>query len=650
MITLSNISLAHAGHIVYDTVSVSFRPTDKVGLTGINGAGKSTLLKLITGVMQADSGTISIPTNALIGYLGQDGAPDTHRTVYEETAVVFSDILKSNERIAVITDELSHRTDHESEEYLALVHELSDCTDQFFRSGGQTLRADIERVLKGLGFEQSDLDRPLMEFSGGWRMRVELAKLLLQQCDYLLLDEPTNHLDIDSLRWLEQYLQSWTKALVLISHDRAFLDAITKRTVEVSFGKLYDYPFPYSRYVEERALRREQQLRAFENQQKAIADTERFIERFRYKATKAVQVQSRIKQLDKIDRIHVEDEDTSAIEFRFPPAPRSGRVVIETQNLNKHYGNAHVLRNIHFAMERGEKIAFVGRNGEGKSTLSKIIAGVESYEGVLTIGHNVSIGYYAQHQAELLDPSLSVFDVIDRTAQGDIRVYMRDILGAFLFTGDTVNKKVRVLSGGEKSRLALAKLLLEPCNLLVLDEPTNHLDMRSKDVLKQALADFEGAVLVVSHDREFLTGLVTKVVEFKHGVLREYPGDMAEYLATKEREEARLVEQERADILSVRQQEADTSLQPTNAQAQREASKQRQREERRIKRRIEEVEESISTHERTVQDCETLMSAADFYTRSDMQSITTRYQTAKEHLDSHMNEWSMLHAELEELV
>ena len=522
---------------LFEEVNIKFTPGNCYGLIGANGAGKSTMLKIIAGLQKPTSGSVATPHDTTIGYLPQHMTISDTATVIEEVRTAFSHIHEMHARLDRMSNELASRTDYESTEYQDLIESMTALTDRIAMEESENCEAEMEKTLMGLGFVREDFNRPTSEFSGGWRMRIELAKLLLTRPDVLLLDEPTNHLDIESIQWLENFLTTKANAVVLVSHDRAFIDNVTNRTIEISLGKIYDYSVNYSKYVVLRQERLEQQMRAFQNQQKMIKETEDFIERFRYKATKSVQVQSRIKQLAKIDRIEVDEVDTSHLNLKFPPAPRSGDYPVIADNVGKAYGLHQVFDNATFTIKRGEKVAFVGKNGEGKSTLVKCIMGEIPFTGNLKIGHNVKIGYFAQNQAQLLDEEISVFDTIDRVAVGDIRTKIRDILGAFMFGGEENQKKVKVLSGGERVRLCMIKLLLEPINLLILDEPTNHLDLKTKDILKQALRDFDGTLIVVSHDRDFLDGLVTKVYEFGGGRVREHLCGINEFLEKKKAEQ-----------------------------------------------------------------------------------------------------------------
>ena len=548
MIAIENLAIEFGARPLFTDVSFVINDHDRIALVGKNGAGKSTMLKTIAGLQEPTTGIVSRPRECTIAYLPQVMVLEDKRTVRQEAEQAFAHLKSMEAELSRLNTTLAERTDYESESYMALVEEFTHKTDRFHTMGGSNYHAEIERTLQGLGFERDDLDRPTSEFSGGWRMRIELAKLLLQQPDVLLLDEPTNHLDIESIQWLEQFLSTKANAVVLVSHDRAFVNNVTNRTLEISCGKLYDYKVGYDEYVSLRAERREQQLRAYENQQKEIADIKAFIERFRYQATKAIQVQSRIKQLEKIVPIEVDEVDNSALRLRFTCSVRSGDYPLICKDLAKSYGEKTVFSNVNLTISRGEKVALVGRNGEGKTTFVKCVmeaasdggtqvGGTPFFEGSVKIGHNVQIGYFAQNQAQLLDGELTVFDTIDRVAKGDVRLRIRDILGAFMFGGEAGDKKVKFLSGGERTRLAMIKLLLEPVNCLILDEPTNHLDMRSKDVLKQAIRDFDGTVIVVSHDREFLDGLVTKVYEFGGGMVREHLGGIYDFLRNRQLKE-----------------------------------------------------------------------------------------------------------------
>ena len=530
MISINSVSVEFGATPLFDNISYIINKRDRIALVGRNGAGKSTMLKIIAGVQNPTGGNVSIPKGITIGYLPQHMPVSDTQTLIKETEMAFAEIFEMQKHIEDLNTALAERTDYESKEYHDIIDELTIANEHMAIIGAMNYQAELEKTLLGLGFSREDFNRPTAEFSGGWRMRIELAKILLRRPDLLLLDEPTNHLDIESIQWLENFLATSGSTVMLVSHDRAFIDNVTNRTIEISLGKIYDYKVNYSKYVELRQERLEQQMRAYENQQKQIQDTEEFIERFRYKATKSVQVQSRIKQLAKIDRIEVDEVDTSRLNLKFPPAPRSGDFPLIVDGVGKYYGERHIFSNATFTLKRGDKIAFVGKNGEGKTTLVKCITGSVDYIGNLKIGHNVKIGYYAQNQAQLLDEELTVFDTIDRVAVGDIRTKIRDILGAFMFGGEASDKKVKVLSGGERARLAMIKLLLEPVNMLILDEPTNHLDMSTKDVLKKAIEAFDGTVIIVSHDREFLDGLVSKVYEFGGGKVTEHLGGIYDFL------------------------------------------------------------------------------------------------------------------------
>lgn len=533
MVSIEGLAVEFSGTTLFSDISFQINEKDRIALMGKNGAGKSTLLKILAGVRQPTRGKVTAPKDCVIAYLPQHLMTEDGRTVYEETAQAFAHLHEMEREIERLNLELAQRTDYESDEYMALIEKVSDMSEKFYAIDLTHFEEDIEKTLLGLGFERSDFQRPTSDFSGGWRMRIELAKLLLARHDVLLLDEPTNHLDIESIRWLEQFLARSGAAVILVSHDRAFINNVTQRTLEISCGKVIDYRVPYNEYVRLRAERREAQLRAYENQQKEMADIRDFIERFRYKPTKAVQVQSRIKQLEKMVPIEIDEVDNTSLHLKFPPCQRSGDFPVICEGVGKTYGDHLVFNDVNLRIRRGEKVAFVGRNGEGKSTLVKCIMGEIPFDGSLTVGHGVEIGYYAQNQAQMLDENLTVFDTIDYVARGDVRLKIRDILGAFMFGGEASEKKVKVLSGGERSRLAMIRLLLEPMNLLILDEPTNHLDLKTKDILKQALMDYDGTLIVVSHDRDFLDGLVTKVYEFGHQRVREHLCGVYEFLETR---------------------------------------------------------------------------------------------------------------------
>ncbi len=533
MISVDGLTVEFGGTTLFQDISFVINEKDRIALMGKNGAGKSTLLKILAGVRQPTQGSVSAPKDTVIAYLPQHLMTENSRTVFEETSQAFAHLFEMEAEINRMNEELASRTDYESESYYALIEQVSALSEKFYAIDLTHYEEDVEKILLGLGFERSDFGRPTEEFSGGWRMRIELAKLLLKKPDVLLLDEPTNHLDIESIQWLEEFLITNGQAVIVISHDRAFVDHITTRTIEVTMGRIYDYKVNYSQYLELRKERREQQMKAYNDQQKMIVETKEFIERFKGTYSKTLQVQSRVKMLEKLEIIEVDEEDTSALRLRFPPAPRSGSYPVIADGVGKAYGDKRVFSNANFTIERGEKVAFVGKNGEGKSTLVKCIMNEIEHEGTLTLGHNVMIGYFAQNQASLLDENLTVFQTIDDVAKGDVRLQIRDLLGAFMFGGEESTKKVKVLSGGERTRLAMIKLLLEPVNLLILDEPTNHLDMKTKDILKSALQAFDGTLIVVSHDRDFLDGLVSKVYEFGEGRVREHLGGVYEFLEKK---------------------------------------------------------------------------------------------------------------------
>ena len=545
MVSVDGLAVEFGGTTLFSDISFQINEKDRIALMGKNGAGKSTLLKILAGVRQPTRGRVTAPKDCVIAYLPQHLMTEDGRTVFEEASMAFSHLKEMEREIEVLNNELATRTDYESEDYMALIEKVATMSEKFYAIDLTHFEEDVEKALLGLGFERSDFTRPTSDFSGGWRMRIELAKLLLQDPDVLLLDEPTNHLDIESIQWLEHFLTESARAVVVISHDRKFVDNITTRTIEVTMGRIYDYKVNYSKYLELRKERREQQMKQYEEQQKMIQETKDYIERFKGTYSKTLQVQSRVKMLEKLQIIEVDEEDTSALRLKFPPSPRSGNYPVTMEDVGKRYGDHRVFGGVNLTVERGNKIAFVGRNGEGKSTLVKCIMGEIEHEGTLTLGHNVQIGYFAQNQASLLDGELTVFQAIDDVAQGEIRTKIRDLLGAFMFGGEDSTKKVKVLSGGERTRLALLKLLLNPVNLLILDEPTNHLDLKTKDILKQALVAFDGTLIVVSHDRDFLDGLVSKVYEFGHGKVREHLCGIYEFLEQKKMENLQELERKR---------------------------------------------------------------------------------------------------------
>lgn len=641
MISIEGLSVAFGGNTLFDNITYVINKKDRIALVGKNGAGKSTMLKIIAGLQAPTSGNVNMPKDLTVGYLPQQMNLSDTRTVMEEAEQAFSYIFELQSRIERMNTELSESTDYESEYYQELIERVSNANEQLALIGASNYQAEIEKTLIGLGFTREDFGRDTSEFSGGWRMRIELAKLLLQRPDVLLLDEPTNHLDIESIQWLESFLSTRANAVVLVSHDRAFIDNVTTRTIEISLGRIYDYQVNYSRYVVLRQERLEQQMRAYENQQKQIQDTEAFIERFRYKATKSVQVQSRIKQLAKLERVEVDEVDTSRLNLKFPPAPRSGDYPIIAEGVGKNYGSHVVFSNATFTIKRGEKVAFVGKNGEGKSTLVKCIMGEIPYTGTLKIGHNVKIGYFAQNQASLLDESITVFDTIDRVAVGDIRTKIRDILGAFMFGGEASDKKVKVLSGGEKTRLAMIRLLLEPVNLLILDEPTNHLDMRTKDVLKQAIRDFNGTVILVSHDREFLDGLVSKVYEFGGGQVREHLGGIYDFLESRKLDSLRELEQR----ATVSKTEKDGNISKDSASpAKSEDSKLSYGEQKEFARRLRKAEKVVADIESEIAGLEKrIAEVEEKLATPDGAADTSLYELhgqLKKQLDDVMWKWS----------
>ena len=637
MISLDNLSISYGGWTLFDGISFLINPKDRIGLVGKNGAGKTTLLRVITGEQQPTEGAVTVNGECTIGYLPQQMRVADTTSLIAETAKAFDEVLRIEADIERLTKEIASRTDYESEAYADLIHRLNDANDRYHILGGDTREADIERTLLGLGFKRSDFERPTREFSGGWRMRIELAKLLLRRPSIFLLDEPTNHLDIESIQWLEEYLKNYNGAVLLISHDRAFLDNVTTRTIELSLGKAYDYKVPYSKFVELRAERRQQQMAAYENQQRLIEKTEEFIEKFRYKPTKSNQVQSRVKQLERLERIEVDEEDMSRLNIKFPPAPRSGQIVADVKGVGKAFGEKRIFAGAEFTIERGQKIALVGRNGEGKTTFARMLIGeLEATEGDIKVGANVNIGYYAQNQDDLMDGEFTVFDTLDRVAVGDIRTRLRDILGAFLFRGEDIDKKVKVLSGGERSRLAMARLMLEPYNLLVLDEPTNHMDMRSKDILKNALQKYDGTVVVVSHDREFLDGLVDRIYEFRDGGVREYLGDIWYFLEKRKVESLQEIERKERPV-------ATKAVESNGGKLSYEQKKEQEKLIRKLRKAVESIEEELAKVEKDIADYDARFAVATEYNADDY----AKYNALKEHYDRLMHEWEKASYELE---
>ena len=649
MISINNLSVEFSAKSLFDNINYVINKRDRIALVGKNGAGKSTMLKIIAGLQNPTSGSVSLPKDVTIGYLPQQMDLADSLSLVEETLKAFSLFHDMLSLLDQLNDELSSRTDYESDDYHSLIDRMTSLTERLSMESSENCEAEMEKTLMGLGFSRDDFNRPTSEFSGGWRMRVELAKLLLMHPDVLLLDEPTNHLDIESIQWLENFLITKAQSVVLVSHDRAFIDNVTTRTIEISLGKIYDYSVNYSKFVVLRQERIDQQMRAYQNQQKQIQDTEAFIERFRYKATKAVQVQSRMKQLAKIERIEVDEVDASRLNLRFPPAPRSGDYPIIADNVGKRYGDLQVFDNATFTIKRGDKVAFVGKNGEGKSTLVKCIMGQIPFTGNLKIGHNVKIGYFAQNQAQLLDGELSVFDTIDHVAVGDIRTKIRDILGAFMFGGEASEKKVKVLSGGEKTRLAMIRLLLEPVNLLILDEPTNHLDMKTKDILKQAIKDFNGTVIVVSHDRDFLDGLVEKVYEFGGGKVRECLGGIYEFLENKKIEsldELSLSSHIVKDNKKTPTQVIPEENVPKSKNGNMSYFEQREHDKlvRRAKKKLESAEEEVSRIEKDLRDIEDRIAKGE-----SGDEIFKMHALTNKALENAMSLWELACLELEEI-
>ena len=677
MISLDNLTVSYGGWTLFDNISFLINPKDRIGLVGKTGAGKTTLLRIITGEQQPTLGAVTLNGDCTIGYLPQTMRVADTTTLVEETAKAFGEVLRLEAEIDALTREIAERTDYESAAYEQLLHRLNDAQDHYHILGGETRDADIEKTLLGLGFKRSDFGRATSEFSGGWRMRIELAKLLLRRPSIFLLDEPTNHLDIESIQWLEEYLRGYNGAVLLISHDRAFLDNVTNRTVELSLGKIYDYKVSYSKYVVLRAERRAQQLAAYENQQRMIEKTEEFIEKFRYKPTKSNQVQSRIKQLERLERLEVEEEDLATLNIKFPPAPRSGQIVAEIRDAGMSFGEKHVFSGANFTIGKGDRIALVGRNGEGKTTLARMLVGqLTPTEGSVRLGANVNIGYYAQNQDDLMDGEFTVYDTLDRVAVGDIRTRLRDILGAFLFRGEDIDKKVKVLSGGERARLAMARMMLEPRNLLVLDEPTNHMDMRSKDILKNAIMKYDGTVVVVSHDREFLDGMVEKVYEFRDGGVKEYLGGIYYFLEKRKIESLREIERRdpspkgaaakgaagndsgagsvagrgaagtkaAAKSGPVKSAAAEESAKAVSAgKASYEQRKEQEKLLRKLRRNVETIEAELADIEKRIAEYDARFAAATAYDEADYKA----YNELKTRYDRQMHEWEKASYELE---
>ena len=646
MITISNLSIQYSGKFLLNDISFTITEKDRLGLVGKNGAGKSTMLKILCRELLPEGGTVAMDNKITLGYLPQELDLKPNDTVYEEAAKAFSNIQALQDKITALEIEIESSTDYDSKQYFKLLQKLSDSQDRIQALGGLQIREKTEKILKGLGFVNGDFDRPLNEFSGGWQMRVELAKILLRQPDYILLDEPTNHLDIESIMWLEAFLLNYSGGVLLISHDKAFLDHVSNRTIEIVNGKIYDYHTSYSKFVELRKERQEKQINAAKRQAKEIEHTQTLINKFRAKKNKAAFAQTLIRKLEKTEKIEVDDLENSSINFRFPDAPRSGKVVLNMENLAKSYGIYEVLKNVNFTLERGEKIAFVGKNGEGKTTLTKIITGKENYDGKLEVGYNVTIGYYEQHQAETLDGNKTVFQTIDDVATGEMRYKVRSLLGAFLFSGDSVEKKVQVLSGGEKSRLALARMLLNPVNLLILDEPTNHLDMQAKNILKNALAAFNGTLIIVSHDREFLKGLTDKVYEFTNKNLKQYFGDVYDFLEAKNMQSL--------DDLGMNSRKAIVKQSAAEAKKERirkhEAAKALEKQIRKIANRVSKSEKRIDELEQQIETWNGVMAAPDFYSsHPNPNGLMNDYTQAKKDLETEMENWENYTIELEEL-
>jgi ATP-binding cassette subfamily F protein 3 len=640
MISVNNLSIHFTGTDLFSNVSFLVNDKDRIGLVGKNGSGKTTLLNIISGNLNPQQGEVVIPSNTSIGYLRQEMETNSRRSVFDEALTAFDETLKLEKNIFKLTKAIEERTDYESKEYNQLIHQLTEANESFQIIGGQSMQGDTEKVLIGLGFKRTDFQQPVSEFSSGWQMRVELAKILLQNPDVILLDEPSNHLDIESIQWLEEFLINYFGAVVIVSHDRAFLDNVSKRTVEIEMGKIYDYKSSYSGYIAMREERLARQIAAYNNQQNQVRQIERFIERFRYKNTKARQVQSKIKMLDKMETIDIEDIDQSAIHFRFPPAPRSGKVVLEGIHLGKSYGELEVLKNLNFAVIQKDHIAFVGKNGEGKTTLARVIVGELDYSGTLKFGHNLQIGYFAQNQGDYLDPGKTVFETIDDIAVGDIRKQVRTLLGSFLFSGDTIDKKVKVLSGGEKSRLSLAKLLLTPTNLLILDEPTNHLDMQSKDILKNALIQYDGTLIIISHDRDFLQGLTNKVFEFRDQNIKEHLGDIYDFLEYRKLKSLQQLEFKNKD------KNTDNSA-VSKSKLNYERKKQLERDIRKTTNLIKKSELRIEQLEKEIQEKDQILSNPDQQEKIDYDKVSKDYSLLTNELEQEMLHWETLHKKID---
>ena len=633
MVSIQNLSMQFTGEDLFTDISFMIREKDRIGLVGKNGAGKTTLIRLLCGLEQPYKGDVIMSDDVTIGYLPQEKNVHSTKTVLDEAMTAFEEYYEIERQLAKLQDELSNREDYESASYQRLCEKMSHLNERLAIMGGHSIEGEAEQILIGLGFDHNDMNRQMNEFSNGWQMRVELAKILLRKPKLLLLDEPTNHLDIESIQWLESFLKNYYGSIFMVSHDRAFLDHITIRTIEISCGKIYDYKCSYSEFIERREERIDIQKAAYDNQQREIKEIEAFIERFRYKATKAKQVQSRVKQLEKMDVVQIDDQDKSAMHFKFPPAPHSGKVTLELNNVSKSYGEKNILNNISLLIPRGEKIAFVGRNGEGKSTLSKIIAGVLDYEGEMKLGHEVQIGYYAQNQQDMLDPEKTVFETLDDVATGDMRVKVKSLLGAFLFSGEAIEKKVKVLSGGEKARLSLAKMLLFPTNLLILDEPTNHLDMLSKDILKSALLQFDGTLIIVSHDRDFLQGLTNKVYEFRKPNIKEYIGDIYDFLEEKKMKEL-------DDLNKKQKSQPITENTVSQGKLDYELKKQNDREAKRIEREIKKLEEQIEAVENELAEMDAIMSSPDEHPEVNLDNAWYNlYGEKKNKLQALMEQW-----------